>query len=620
MLQLTDGTIIAQQGGGNSNTWYKLTPTAAGSYLNGTWSQIASMNDTRLYYSSQVLQNGNVFVAGGEYGTGGSNAEIYNPLANTWTELPSSGQDFVDSISETLPNGNVLVAPVYPNPSGSTIIFHVATNTWTQGPQLYRGSDADEQTWVKLADGSILTVDGSSTSERYIPSLNQWVNDGAVPVDLFAGGELGAGIVLANSKALFIGASGATAIYTPSGTSSPGSWVTGPNVPWGLGAFDAPAAMMSDGKVLLAVASNANFSGPTQLFAYDPTTNAFASLSGTPTFSGSPYYTRMLDLPDGGVLFTTETNQLYEFTPSTAPAAASQPVMSSVVANADGSFLLTGTQLNGVSEGAGYGDDAQQATNYPLVRLVNNSNGNVYYARSYNWSSTAVQTSGMAETTDFTLPSGLPFDSYTLSAVANGIASSGVAFTNTAPTVVNPAAASPCAVTGVSTNLSVLGAGDAGDANLTYTWSVTAKPNGAANPLFSANASNTAKNVTAAFSQWGSYTLLATITDTNGQSTTSSVNVSVAQTLSSIVISPASNTITIGGQQQFSATGFDQFGVAMAPQPGFNWSVASGGGTINASGLYTAQYVGQRYRSGEQRERERDRDRWLRRPTRTLRD
>ena len=36
-----------------------------------------------------------------------------------------------------------------------------------------------------------------------------------------------------------------------------------------------------------------------------------------------------------------------------------QPGISNIEANADGSFELTGTNLNGISEGAAYGDDAQ---------------------------------------------------------------------------------------------------------------------------------------------------------------------------------------------------------------------------------------------------------------------
>jgi hypothetical protein len=51
---------------------------------------------------------------------------------------------------------------------------------------------------------------------------------------------------------------------------------------------------------------------------------------------------------------------------------------------------------------------------------------------------------------------------------------------------------------------------------------------------------------------------------------------------------PSAVTIIAGQNQQFTAIAFDQFGVAMAVQPTFTWSVLSGGGTISSGGLYSA--------------------------------
>src|SRR6267142_3040004 len=149
MLLLSDGTVMAKGnagGGGIGNAWYKLTPDATGSYVNGTWSTRAPMLDTRLYFSSQVLQDGRVFVAGGEYpqdppnhNFGRATAEIYDPVTNTWTRInpptslldpsmpspvnPSYNQAFADSDSEILSNGSVLVTPVLPKVRGGTLIY-----------------------------------------------------------------------------------------------------------------------------------------------------------------------------------------------------------------------------------------------------------------------------------------------------------------------------------------------------------------------------------------------------------------------------------------------------------------------------------------------------------------
>src|ERR1017187_9696263 len=72
MLLLTDGTVIVSttSGNGYGTQWDKLTPSASGSYVNGTWTQIAQSNYDRFAFSSQVLPSGKVYVAGGEYGQG----------------------------------------------------------------------------------------------------------------------------------------------------------------------------------------------------------------------------------------------------------------------------------------------------------------------------------------------------------------------------------------------------------------------------------------------------------------------------------------------------------------------------------------------------------------------
>jgi hypothetical protein len=156
---------------------------------------------------------------------------------------------------------------------------------------------------------------------------------------------------------------------------------------------------------------------------------------------------------------------------------------------------------------------------------------------------------------------------------------------NNPPTVATPASASPNPVSGKTTALSVLGADDGGEANLVYTWSTGATP--PAPVTFSINGTNAAKYTTATFSKAGAYTLVATIKDTGGLTVTSSVAVTVSQTLTAITVSPASVTVNIGAAQQFTASAKDQFGNALSPQPAITWGV-SGGGTISASGLFTA--------------------------------
>ena len=592
MLLLSDGSVMAQGGGGSS--WYRLKPDVHGSYINGTWSTLASMHDTRQYYSLQILRDGRLFVAGGEYGTGGSTSEVFNPVTNTWTLTPSSGQNFVDSVSEILPDGRIMSAPVY-GPA-STVIYDPVANTWVTGPSTLHGQD--EVPWLKLPDNSLLCVDGNSQSERYIPSLNQWVADTDTPVVLYSGGETGSGHLLANGKAFFRGYTH-TALYTPSGTSAPGAWVAGPDVPGGLNCGDSPGAVMVNGNVLF-VAGPGYLTGPTSFFEYDPVANAITQINGPTgqTFSNVPYGMKMLVLPDGSVLVNTGST-LYEYVPNTGALAAGQPAITSIVHNTDGSYHLTGTQLNGISEGAAFGDDFQMASNYPVVRLTDGS-GNVYYARSYNWSSTGVQTGATPVTTDFALPPNLPAGTYSVVVTANGNASSAVSLTtpdtagDAAPTVATAASATPGTVTGTSANLSVLGADTdgGGEANLTYLWATTFAPTGVSSPSFSINGTNAAKSTSATFHHAGSYTFVVTITDASGLSVSSSVSVTVNQTLTSATVSPVTASLTAGQTQQVNATGMDQFGIAMSSQPTFSWAVTAGGGTVGGSGLYTSPAAG----------------------------
>ena len=157
---------------------------------------------------------------------------------------------------------------------------------------------------------------------------------------------------------------------------------------------------------------------------------------------------------------------------------------------------------------------------------------------------------------------------------------------NEVPTIFTPAAATPASVMETSTVLSVLGHDDGGEPNLIYTWSVVSKPSGASNPIFSVNGTNAAKNSTATFSKVGTYQLRVIITDQNGLSVTSpTISVTVGQTLSTIIVSPASILMGADVTQQFTATSTDQFGQPMAGAISFNWSVSSGG--ISVGGLYT---------------------------------
>ncbi|MDI1354012.1 MAG: T9SS type A sorting domain-containing protein [bacterium] len=440
MLQLSDGSILCKSsyGGGDriGNMWNKLSPDINGSYINGTWSRACPMKDTRLYFSSQILKSGKIYVAGGEYGSGGGFGEIYDPLSNSWTQLPATNNYLGDACSAILPDGRILQASL--SSFNKTLLFNPTSGLFSNGPNTLGGHN--ESTWLKLADGSILFVDIFSTnSERYIPSLNQWVADAAVPTNLYDpwGYETGPGFLLPDGRAIFLGSLGNTAIYTPSGNNSPGSWITGPNIPNNHGLPDAAGAMMVDGKIIFSAgpkptSSSSIFVAPTYYYEFDYSNNSFTPLGapGGGTFLADTAFNGvMLNLPDGTVMLSRQGSKNYfVHKPNGAPLAIGKPTITTVTQNGcTPTCTLTGLLFNGICEGACYGDDWQMNTNFPLVRLSIGSS--VYYARSYNWNRTGVRTGLLPDTTLFDLPANLPNGTYSLCVIANGNSSDPIPFT-----------------------------------------------------------------------------------------------------------------------------------------------------------------------------------------------
>lgn len=200
------------------------------------------------------------------------------------------------------------------------------------------------------------------------------------------------------------------------------------------------------------------------------------------------------------------------------------------------------------------------------------------YDRSYTIAYSA-NSPGQTLTITWTMASGA--GNVALSAAALGLA----------PTIVTPAAASPATVNGTAAALSVQGSDDGGDTLLSYNWSVLSKPSGAADPTYSANGTYAARNTTATFYKAGNYTLVVTLTDAGGLSTTSTVGLTVQQTFTQIAVTNLLPALADNTAHTFTATAEDQFGAPMPTQPAFSWSVDGGGlgGTIDpVSGLYTA--------------------------------
>ena len=96
-------------------------------------------------------------------------------------------------------------------------------------------------------------------------------------------------------------------------------------------------------------------------------------------------------------------------------------------------YQISGTQFNGLSQASAYGDESQNATNYPLVRITNGASGHIIYARTHGHTNMGVATGSLIVATSFDVPTAIESGDSGLEVIANGIASASVAVVVTAP-------------------------------------------------------------------------------------------------------------------------------------------------------------------------------------------
>ncbi|MDB5395731.1 MAG: hypothetical protein JWM91_3237 [Rhodospirillales bacterium] len=446
MVLLTDGTVMVQNLSSNTNggaDWWKLKPDINGSYVNGTWSQIASMpaGYNPLYYASAVLPSGQVIFEGGEYDLNTQayvwmgRGAIYDPLSDIWTSVaPPPGMDtsyysIGDAEGIVLANGQFMLSPVYIPPSGPQQILNATNLTWTASGREKADGQNDEESQVLLPNGDVLTVDisdraGPRNSEIYDPNTGAWTSAGDTKVQLTGSGEMGPLLLRPDGTVFAVGATGHSAIYMTQSR----MWMPGPDFPIIDGLqyeeSDGPAAVLPNGNVLVMAAGAGPNAFGSHFFEFDG--HRLNQVMDSPNAEFLlPHFCRTLVLPTGQVLFNGDGIQLYTPSGSANPSWAPGIITVPTSLSAGSSYTLDGSQLSGLSQGAAYGDDSQSATNYPLVRIVNNATGHVFYALTFNRTSSSVARN-VKSSTSFQIPDGIEAGASTLAVVANGISSKGV--------------------------------------------------------------------------------------------------------------------------------------------------------------------------------------------------
>lgn len=456
-LLLTDASVMCQA----AQNWYRLTPSLTGSYIQGTWAQYTSFPSSYIpdAYASAILADGRVAIIGGEYTLQSGNftfalsnmGEIFDPATGVWQALPSPPatgspnhwQCIGDAPAAVLADGRWLI--------GSKLYQDVAvldpkTLTWSAitAPGKIDTINSEEG-WTLLADGSVLTLDVSSApfSERLVlapdATTGAWESAGQTPGDLHSApssneeisapgcplyrppGEMGPTLLLPGGNVFAIGADGLTAIYAPVSK----TWTAGPTVPGGLNIQDGPAVVLPSGHVLFGASPGGTTLG-LQYFEFDGAQLVAAPLPANAA-SDATYYTSLLPLPTGQVLLVdgSTTVQIYSpalsptYDPAWAPTITSAPTEVAPGAT----YQISGTQFNGLTQASAYGDESQNATNYPLVRITNRSSGHVFYTRTHDHSTMGVATGSAIVSTNFDMPSAIESGASTLQVVANGIPS-----------------------------------------------------------------------------------------------------------------------------------------------------------------------------------------------------
>ena len=436
---LTDGRVLAQST--SLANWFTYSPDANGDYSDGTWTQVASLPSgySPDAYAADMLADGRLALIGGEYNNGNfaltNLGAVYDPVKNTWTKLghPNGWGWIGDSPSSVLPDGRVLVGDKLHKWDAT---LDPKTLKWTKVSDAGKNDFNAEEGWTLLPDGTILTADvlKDPNSEIYNPSTGQWKSAGSTVVKLASHwyssgclqygpkpkdcyrppGEIGPAMLRPDGTVFATGSfqgisygPGNTAVYHTSGSLA-GTWTAGPQFPNGDNAGDSFAALEPSGNVLV-------FGDSGTIYEWDGMN--LSALSGVP-------YCPPLVAPTGQILlFCSSSVDVY--TPTGSPKSSWAPTIKKVSSRIAGgkTYKITGTQFNGLSQTMAFGDEYQNATNYPLVRIVNNKSGHVFYARTHDHSTMGVATGSKTVWTYFDVPSSIDNGASTLVVVANGIAS-----------------------------------------------------------------------------------------------------------------------------------------------------------------------------------------------------
>jgi hypothetical protein len=329
MLQLPDGTIMIQRS--SNATWMRLTPDAQGSYIKGTWSTaIATAPTRRLYFASQVLPNGKVWILGGEYSgpaaisNWSNTGEIYDLATNTWTPIaPYPNQTGCPTLTQT--TGNIT--------TGTNIITNLYNSGYVVGggisgtgiPAATTITSVDSVTQIHISNNATATT--ANLTLTLSPSFRAPACFGDVPTMLLPGLKIFAGNLLNNS----------TYIYDVTAN----TWTPAASKFYADRSDEEGWVKLPDGSVFQYDVFKSIAAGSGYAEKYNPTTNSWSSVSpgdGTangvlPILSTAVVGDELgptLRLQDGRILVLGGNQHSALYTPATNTWAAGPDMMGTI--------------------------------------------------------------------------------------------------------------------------------------------------------------------------------------------------------------------------------------------------------------------------------------------------
>lgn len=347
VVRLRDGRVLVAGGHPTPDAYTDIQPTNAAAIFDpktGSWTAIAPMHVPRMEQTATLLADGRVLVAGGFNNPGAgestATAEIYDPTTGSWTMTGSMGQVRYNFSSVLLPNGRVLVAGGGLNHYGldnanSAELYDPRTGRWSPTGSMH--NDRAQNALLPLRTGKVLTVgssDNDASTELYDPATGRWTPTGSmlgtertdVTATLLADGR-----VLASGGRYNPPYSGrAPTVYPFAELYDPttGSWQ--PTGPMLVPRYDHAGVALPDGRVVVVGGAERTFrycppcDPLSDVEIYDPISGSWSQVTPTPEAESSS--TAVL-LADGSVLVTGMDGATALFHPAQPPieAAGSRP-------------------------------------------------------------------------------------------------------------------------------------------------------------------------------------------------------------------------------------------------------------------------------------------------------